>query len=792
MKLKSIIFIASVLLNFNATFAQTGTIRGTVKDSKNQNLEFASAHIKGLSQGGFTDSLGRFQIQNVKPGDYTIVVEHYNYEKKEKNIQVKEGDTLVVAFNLEFVQHLEAVNVNGFHKNDYYNDSSEIVGKLPLKDLENPQVYNSIKREVLEAQVVTNFNDALKNATGVSRLWESTGRGGDGAEFYSMRGFSVQPTIINGLPSVTNGVIDPANVESIEVIKGPSGTLFGSPVISYGGLINVTTKKPYDKLGGNLSYTFGSFGLNRLTLDVNTPLNAQTAIRLNGAFTEQNSFQDAGFKKSRYFAPSFQFKASERLTFLINTEFQQLEAANAPMLFFNRNSPISYDSIDPFERNYENSFTSNDLTIDNVTASIQAQAIYTISKNWTSQTAVSRSSAKTNGYYQYLWDLSDGDSFYRYISKRNGETQTTNLQQNFRGDFKIGNMRNRLVVGVDYYESNVSNSSTGWVGNGIVSISDGSDSGVLTQVGVDSLLISSAENRSIATNRVGGIYFSNVINILPSFSAMVSLRADYFEGNSDVWKETQSRGQMAFSPKFGLVYQPVKDQVSLFANYMNGFSNIAPVEVADADGSNVRLKSFDPEHANQYEFGVKTDLFSKKMALTASYYNVLVSNKLMSDPNNINNTIQNGKVQSQGVEFSLIANPIHGLNLIAGYSNNETLVLEDSPIGGYLGLRPEASGPAQMVNFWASYQLHKSKFKGIGVGFGGNAASEHLTLNRNNIGTFVLPAYQVLNASLFYNHKRFGVNLKVNNLLNQKFYTGWSTVTPHQLRSITFNLSCNL
>src|SRR5690606_957799 len=113
-------------------------------------------------------------------------------------------------------------------------------------------------------QNITNFNDALKNATGITRLWESTGRGGDGAEYYSMRGFAVQPTMVNGLPAINNGTIDPANVESIEVIKGPSGTLFGSPNVSYGGLINITTKKPYMKDGGAFSYTMGNFGMNRL------------------------------------------------------------------------------------------------------------------------------------------------------------------------------------------------------------------------------------------------------------------------------------------------------------------------------------------------------------------------------------------------------------------------------------------------------------------------------------------------------------------------------------------------
>jgi iron complex outermembrane receptor protein len=74
------------------------------------------------------------------------------------------------------------------------------------------------------------------------------------------------------MPSLNNGTLDPAGIETIEAIKGPSGTLYGGSVISYGGLINVITKKPYNYFGGEVNYINGSYGLNRISADVNTPL----------------------------------------------------------------------------------------------------------------------------------------------------------------------------------------------------------------------------------------------------------------------------------------------------------------------------------------------------------------------------------------------------------------------------------------------------------------------------------------------------------------------------------------
>jgi len=195
------------------------------------------------------------------------------------------------------------------------------------------------------------------------------------------------------------------------------------------------------------------------------------------------------------------------------------------------------------------------------------------------------------------------------------------------------------------------------------------------------------------------------------------------------------------------------------------------------------------ENANQWEGGLKSNFFDNKLSATASYYHITVANRLMTDPGNINNSIQGGEVVSQGYEISLTANPIMGLNLIAGYSNNDSEVTKDYEASGYLGLRPEEAGPAELFNFWASYSIPSGTFKGVGVGFGGNGASEHLTLNRATTGTFVLPAYQVFNASLSYSTFQYDIILKANNITDQQYYSGWSTVTPQNLRNYSLSLN---
>ncbi|WP_395632865.1 TonB-dependent siderophore receptor [Flavobacterium sp.] len=687
------------------------------------------------------------------------------------------------------INALKEVEINN-NKYKYKREKSTTVSKMPLNNIENPQVYNTVTSELLKEQVVTNFNDALKNATGVTRLWESTGRGGDGAEFYTMRGFSIQPTMVNGLPGINNGSIDPINVDNIEVIKGPSGTLFGSSLISYGGLINIVTKKPHQNFSGEIAYNAGTYGMDRITADVNVPLNKDVAVRITSAYQNENSFQDAGFSKSLFVAPSLSYKVNDKLSFLINTEFTNRTSANAPMIFLSRYSPLSFNSIDLFEQNYKKSYTSNELTISNPTFNLQAQMLYKLSNNWTSQTVLSRSNSKTNGYYSYLWDSANGDEFTRYISKRNGQTLATDIQQNFIGDFKIGNLRNRMVIGIDYYTQNILNGSNNWVGAGTISLVNQTDSGAanLTQAGIDNLLAGTVEPNSDTESQVVSAYVSDVINITNKLSVMASLRVDEFRGKTSAYAAEEVKSQIAVSPKFGAVYQIIENKVSVFGNYMNGFKNIEPGQRADGP-TNTVATTFDPEQANQYEFGLKTNLYKDIISASLSYYDINVKNRLMTDATNPNASVQGGEVESKGVELSVTVNPVKGFNIIGGYSYNDSEVTKDNTNSGYLGLRPEEAGPKTLVNLWANYFFTEGKLKGFGLGIGGNHASEHKTLNRSNIGTFAIPDYTILNSALSYNNDKFNITLKVNNLLNEKYYTGWSTVTPQRLRSLTAGLT---
>ncbi|WP_306345571.1 carboxypeptidase-like regulatory domain-containing protein [Aquimarina megaterium] len=215
MKNKLLIILA-LLLSTSFSFSQNGSIKGTTVDNTQAVVSGVNIIIKNSTQGVQSDENGAFEITNVADGDHILVVSYLGFKTKEipftiSNNETKQFDAIILYEGNEI---LAEVIIEGERRNKFSRKKTAYVAKLPLKDLENTQVYSTVTTDLLKSQVVTNFEDALQNAVGVEKLWSSTGRGGDGAGYYSLRGFSVQPQLVNGIPGLTNGTINAANIEN--------------------------------------------------------------------------------------------------------------------------------------------------------------------------------------------------------------------------------------------------------------------------------------------------------------------------------------------------------------------------------------------------------------------------------------------------------------------------------------------------------------------------------------------------------------------------------------------------
>jgi iron complex outermembrane receptor protein len=201
-----------------------------------------------------------------------------------------------------------------------------------------------------------------------------------------------------------------------------------------------------------------------------------------------------------------------------------------------------------------------------------------------------------------------------------------------------------LLVGFDYYKRRLTDNGSGYVTGRYVTpqiagvdfvdpvTHDTFRNVPVNKEYVDNLLAGSGQRTSNISNGSYSAYVSDVINFTPAFMAMASLRGDYLDSKGEATDPDDSYHQFVLSPKFGLVYQPVLNKVSLFANYMNAFVNVQPSRIYGDDGNPTgQVQSFKPEHANQLEFGVKTNLIADKLNITASYYDIKVGNRVYTD-----------------------------------------------------------------------------------------------------------------------------------------------------------------
>jgi iron complex outermembrane receptor protein len=379
----------------------------------------------------------------------------------------------------------------------------------------------------------------------------------------------------------------------------------------------------------------------------------------------------------------------------------------------------------------------------------------------------------------------------RYISELDSKTSVVNIQHNLTGQFKVGVFDNKFVWGIDYLSKKLNNVDTEYTEHGIVSLANQTDSGILTKAAVHEALLDSEKEHRIAKTETLSTYLSNVTNFLPNLSLMMSIRIDHLKGETSSFINEKTR-ETSFSPKFGLVYQPIQDKLALYANYLNGFVFLDPAVVAAPDGKNITIQPFEPEQANQFEIGTKANLLNGQLTASLSYYHINVHNKLMTDMENMHGFKQGGKVRSQGIEMSVTGTPIKGWNIITGFSQNNNKVTKSQEVDGNLGYRPEEAGPANTFNLWTNYQIQSGLLKDLSLGFGLNTVSSNKVINRSTIGVFILPSYTVMNASVSHTWRQITASLKIDNLANKKYFTGWSTVNPQGYRTVSLSINYKL
>jgi iron complex outermembrane receptor protein len=651
-------------------------------------------------------------------------------------------------------------------------------------NLENPTADQMISEELLRQAGVINLDDALDLSAAVARqnnfggLWNS----------FSVRGFSGDINLpsgflVNGFNAGRGfaGPRDIAGIETVEVLKGPRSALFGRG--EPGGTVNLITKRPQFETGGDVRATFGRWDQRRLEGDFQTVAgsNEQVGLRIVGFYEDAESFRDTVETEKMGFYPSITWDVSTDTTVTYELEY------TAQKIPFDRGVVFSED----FGFSPRETFAGEpgDGPIDTEVLGHQFELQHNLSDSWSLLAGLGYRSTEFEGnasepnFGGRQTYFTDGQTLSRFFRYRDFESDYLVARAEMAGQFEIGSMRHRLLVGVDYdrFENNllINRFRPGGIPAGTdISTLDPAEYlliDVFNPVYGQYPLPIAGPNTDRQEDLDGfGIYIQDQIDLTNRLQVRLGLRWDDFEQDLTNLLATPATtidsSDDRVSPQFGAVYL-VNDGVSLYASYSEGFRQ--------QTGQDFQGNQFDPNITEAAEMGVKLDLAHFYDGITGSVnialFDVEQSNILVNDDRDFVTgffSIDAGEAESRGVEIDVNAAFDSGFNLWLSYAYTDAKYSNSNPDADGFGFieagDPLINSPEQQFNLQVSQNF---EFRGmpVQVGAGVQYTDERAGFVTSN---FTLPNYTL--ARFFAQIRpteRLTLRFDLDNAFDEVFYT---------------------
>ena len=655
-----------------------------------------------------------------------------------------------------------------------YRQPTTNLSRSPATISEIPNSLTVLSDAVIKDQVITDFGDLLNNAAGVSR---------DGAlvGFYDnfvIRGIQISGSGINtgvrenGLAGGLTYPVDPALIERVEIIKGPASIAGGGAPV--GGLINRVLKTPYGDNGLTLSTIADTFGEFRGSIDANRTLGDDAAARLvvSGAFGEGPVDRESA--EHIAILPSLQFNAGDRTEVTLLGQYYRGGGEPFVGIGLRADGDIPVDRAD-FNWNYDEDGT----LLEERHKSIQADLVHEFLDDLTltARVGYSDTSSVNDRLYSFNYlglgepsNLIGPDDALIYAGRTDIATSRFAGDVYLRKDFQIGDNMSSFVVGADHVRQDRDRFATAQL------------------LGIDNILnpqVRFAVPGDIAINNEfrdidldvdqTGVYGQLVLRPVDRLTVIGGARFDMLNQSANQRTVAFSDGTIglsdietdddAFTWRLGASYEII-DNVMLYASYSEAFLN-------NADAVTSSGEFLDAEEGQQYEAGLKADLFNDTMFFTASFFDITRQNVAGIDPENFRFSSARGEETIQGVELELAGEPLPGLNILGAYTYIDAEVtddgLPDTNPNQFDGDTPPAAAENQFSLF-VNYEFQDGPLKGFGIS-GNVFYKDDIFLDLPNQAT--ADGYVVLGASAFYNFDN-GLSIRIagRNLTDELYIPG--------------------
>lgn len=614
------------------------------------------------------------------------------------------------------------------------------VAKNATPVLETPQNIQVLSSRLLKDQGVTILEDALRNVAGVMPVPYARGY-----DLYKIRGFDASGfTYVDGLPRGVALNIEPAALDRVEVLKGPSSVLFGQG--PPGGMVNMVSKRPRPQSFLNAEISTASWGGYMPYLDLGGSFNQSDSVygRLVALYRHEGSYIDFNPGTKRlYIAPSLTWEMGENSSLTVLTSMSRERNELIPdqpasgLILPNPNGKYDRDLYigDPENK--------GKIAQDWYTAGYEFHHGFSDRATFYQNARISYLDLLYLNLYQPAGLSVDGRTQSEYGQDYGEKRRRYSVDSGVNLTFESGAVKHRMNLGFEY--EGTRDSFTGGLGFAPAIDFDLFDPDYSVFVHQPRTITFAGQTKSSAY----GLYAQEELKPTDRLAFTLGARYDQVKINGD--------SDHAFVPRAGVSYQLRPDLIG-YLSYAKSFNPQAGF--VDASGNPVK-----PERGEQYEVGVKLASEDGRLSSTVALFHLVRSNVANLTPGGF--TYQtSGEQRSRGAEFDGQFRLTRALEMVASYSYTDVVVTEDTVIPEDMWV---TGTPKHKASLWMRYLISEGELKGLGFSAGGSIYSKQAG---DDLNTYFIDNYALVNMNVSYNRGRYSLLFNVNNVLDKDYVRG--------------------
>ncbi|MGY0035738.1 TonB-dependent receptor [Pedobacter sp. NJ-S-72] len=326
---KQLLIIFSFILMANYVFAQS-PITGVIKTSNGTTIPHATVSIRGTKISVIADVDGKFSIDSKQELPFYLRVSSVGYKSQDFQV-LKLQDT---PFELVLIESelLDEIVVTSRRRSEVLQDVPIAITVIGGQAAENAGAFNVNRLKELVPSVQLYASNARNTTLNIRGLGSTFGLTNDGID--PGVGFYVDG-VYQARPAATS--TDFLDIEQIEILRGPQGTLFGKNTTA--GAFNITTAKPTQTPGGKVELSFGNYNFLQAKTSVSGAVAKNLSARLSISGTQRDGTilntkeerrysgqNNLGFKGQLYFTPS------DKLQILLSGDVSVQHPAGYPLV----------------------------------------------------------------------------------------------------------------------------------------------------------------------------------------------------------------------------------------------------------------------------------------------------------------------------------------------------------------------------------------------------------------------------------------------------------------------------